>query len=134
VIVGTAVLDRSGPRHIVNAMVNQIVDGALAGLADPTRRAIIGMLSDGPLAAGEVAAAFPVSKPAISRHLRILREAGLVVEQRGREDGRRRVYRLRREPFDQLGGWLDEVGRFWQRQLEAFRDAAVEEARRKGMT
>jgi DNA-binding transcriptional ArsR family regulator len=115
-------------------MVNEMLDGALAGLADPTRRAIVAMLADGPLPAGEVSAAFPVSKPAISRHLRVLREAGLVAEERGQEDGRQRIYHLRREPIDQLDLWLDEVRRFWRRQLEAFRDAAIEEARKKEKT
>ena len=115
-------------------MVNEIVDDALAGLADPTRRAIVAMLADGPLSAGDVSAAFPVSKPAISRHLRILRESGLVAEERGQDDGRQRIYRLRREPIDQLDAWLDELRRFWRQQLQAFRDAAIEDASKKERT
>jgi DNA-binding transcriptional ArsR family regulator len=121
---------------IVNGMVNQIagpagLDGAFVGLADPTRRAIVGMLAERARPAGELAAAFPVSKPAISRHLRVLRESGLVAEQRGQHDGRQRVYALRREPLDQLDAWLDAVRRFWQTQLEAFHEAAVREAQKR---
>lgn len=93
----------------------------LSVLADPTRRAIVAMLAAGPRPAGELAAAFPVSKPAISRHLRLLREGQVIEERRVADDGRVRMYALRREPFDQLDAWLDQVRRFWESQLDAFR-------------
>jgi DNA-binding transcriptional ArsR family regulator len=123
--------------HIVNRMVNEFpgnasVDRTFSGLADPTRRAIVAMLAERPLTFGDVAAAFPVSKPAVSRHLRLLREAGLVDEATVATDGRLRLYSLRREPIDQLDRWIEQLRRFWQGQLEAYRRVAVEEADRVG--
>jgi DNA-binding transcriptional ArsR family regulator len=111
------------PGDIVNDMVNQLpaVDTTFSVLADPTRRAIVAMLAERPRPAGELAAAFPVSKPAISRHLRLLREGELIEEQRIAADGRVRMYALRREPFQQLDDWLDGVRRFWDDQLASFR-------------
>jgi DNA-binding transcriptional ArsR family regulator len=97
------------------------VDATLAVLADPTRRAIVAMLAERPRPAGELAAAFPMSKPAISRHLRLLREGAVIEERRIAGDGRVRMYVLRREPFEQLDAWLDQVRRFWDAQLESFR-------------
>jgi DNA-binding transcriptional ArsR family regulator len=118
-------------------MVNEFPAGAsvgrtFSGLADPTRRAIVGMLAERPLTFGDVAAAFPVSKPAVSRHLRLLREAGLVVEAPVATDGRLRMYSLRREPIEQLDAWIEQLRRFWLGQLEEFRREAVAEAERIG--
>jgi DNA-binding transcriptional ArsR family regulator len=118
-------------------MVNEFaqsepVGRTLAGLADPTRRAIVAMLAEGPRTFGEVAATFPVSKPAVSRHLRLLRQAGLVQESPVPADGRVRLYSLRREPIDQLDAWIEQLRRFWEGQLEAFRRAAVDESERVG--
>jgi DNA-binding transcriptional ArsR family regulator len=118
-------------------MVNEFpgsapVDRTFSGLADPTRRAIVGMLAERPRTFGDVAAAFPVSKPAVSRHLRLLREAGLVVEAPVATDGRLRMYSLRRESIEQLDAWIEQLRRFWEGQLEAFRRVAVEEAERFG--
>ena len=73
-------------------------------LADPVRREIVELLAAGEMGAGEIADRFPVSRPAVSRHLRVLREAGLVV---GEVRAQRRVYRLRREPLAALDAWLD---------------------------
>ena len=76
----------------------------LAALADPVRREIVELLAGGEAGAGEIADRFPVTRPAISRHLRVLREAGLVTcEVRGQ----RRVYRLERAPLAELDAWLD---------------------------
>jgi DNA-binding transcriptional ArsR family regulator len=75
-------------------------------LADPVRRAIVERLADGEVGAGEIAAMFPISRPAISRHLRVLREAGLV---RSRVAGQQRIYALDRRPLAELDAWL---GRF----------------------
>ncbi len=75
-----------------------------AALADPVRREIVELLADGELGAGEIAARFPVSRPAVSRHLRVLREAGLVASE---VRAQRRVYRLERGPLAQLDAWLD---------------------------
>ncbi len=75
----------------------------LAALADPVRREIVELLAGGEASAGAIAARFPVSRPAVSRHLRVLREAGLVS---AAERGRERVYALERGPLVELEGWL----------------------------
>ena len=92
----------------------------LAALGDPTRRAIFELLAEGPTPVGELAALLPVSRPAVSQHLRVLAEAGLV---RHRADGARRLYQLDPAGLAALRGYLD---RFWGRALEDFK-AAVEE-------
>jgi DNA-binding transcriptional ArsR family regulator len=97
------------------------LDRTLSALADPTRRRVVELLRERPRRAGELAAAFRVSAPAMSRHLRVLRRRGLVEEERVDEDARVRVYRLRRERFRQLQEWLGEVEAFWTDQLEAFK-------------
>jgi len=89
---------------------------ALSALADPIRRQIIEMLADRERDAGELAAAFPVSRPAVSRHLRVLREAGLV---RVRPQAQRRVYALDPEPLEDLARWLERYRRFWSQRLDA---------------
>lgn len=104
------------------------VDRALAALSDPTRRGVIGLLRKKPRRAGELARAMRMSAPAMSRHLKVLRKAGLVSLAHPAGDQRVRVYRLRREPFSALRGWLDEVESFWSDQLDAFK-AHVERAR-----
>ena len=91
-------------------------------LADLTRRQLLALLAGGELAAGELADRFPVSRPAISRHLRVLREAGLIVEQGVPEDGRVRMYALAPEPIGALSRWLEQLSEAWQDQLEAFKD------------
>lgn len=73
-------------------------------LADPVRRAVLERLADGEVGAGEIAAAFPISRPAVSRHLRVLRDAGLVTS---RVAGAERIYALDRRPLAELDAWLD---------------------------
>ena len=102
------------------------LDQTLSALADPTRRGVIELLRDRPHRAGELAEAFQMSAPAMSRHLRILRTGGLVDERAAADDARARVYALRREPFQELSGWVREVEAFWSDQLGAFK-AHVEE-------
>jgi DNA-binding transcriptional ArsR family regulator len=106
------------------------LDATLAALADPTRRRVVEVLRQRPRRAGELAAAFRMSAPAMSRHLRVLRTRGLVEEARDVGDARARVYRLRPEPFRDLQGWLEELEAFWADQLRAFRSHA--ERGRKG--
>jgi len=89
---------------------------ALAALADPTRREIVALLAGGEVAAGELAAHFPVSRPAVSRHLRVLREAGLV---RVRAEGQRRLYGLDPGPLADLDAWLAPYRRLWAQRLDA---------------
>ena len=102
-----------------NAAARQL-DRTLAALADPTRRRVVELLRERPRRAGELAEAFETSAPAMSRHLRVLRTRGLVEEERVDDDARVRVYRLRREPFDALQGWLRELETFWSDQLDSF--------------
>lgn len=104
------------------------VDDTLAALADPTRRRMVEMLREGPRRAGELAAAFDTSAAAVSRHLRVLRTRGLIEAEPAPRDARLRVYRLRREPFEDLHGWLDRVEAFWSEQLDSFKAVAEEDA------
>jgi DNA-binding transcriptional ArsR family regulator len=107
------------------------LDHTLAALAEPTRRRVVDLLRKRPYKAGELARAVRVSAPLMSRHLRVLRVHGLVEEAEGDpEDTRVRMYRLRRQPFAELRGWLDEVEEFWTDQLGAFREHV--ERTRKG--
>jgi DNA-binding transcriptional ArsR family regulator len=90
-----------------------------AALADPTRRRIIELLARGELSAGEVAARFDCTAPAISHHLRVMREAGLV---RQRVEGQRRIYTLDPAGLDDLERWVEEQRRFWSARLERLHD------------
>jgi len=101
--------------------VSDDLDLTLGALADPTRRAVIGLLREQPRRSGELASALSISRPAMSRHLRILRKARLVSEQILEDDARGRVYQLQPEPFGELRGWLEEVESFWEDQLGAFK-------------
>jgi DNA-binding transcriptional ArsR family regulator len=93
----------------------------LDALGDPTRRAILERLMNGPQPVGELARDFPVSRPAISQHLRILKDAHLVVD---RAQGNRRLYELNPAGVDALRNYFD---RFWTHALAAFKKAAEEE-------
>jgi DNA-binding transcriptional ArsR family regulator len=97
------------------------VDRTLAALADPARRAIVEALRGGAGRPSEVARALSLSRPAMSRHLKVLRGAGLVQQRLLESDARARVLELRPEPFAQLQGWLAEVEGFWTEQLAAFK-------------
>lgn len=98
---------------------------AFSALADPTRREVFERLAAGPRAVGELAQGLPVSRPAVSQHLRVLKAAGLVTD---RAEGTRRVYRIDPNGLGQLRGWFD---RFWDGALEAFA-AEAEREERKG--
>lgn len=109
------------------------LNATLSALADRNRRAVIDLLKERPRRAGEIAVALSLTPPALSRHLRVLRRSGLIHEQGVEEDARVRIYRLRKEPFDQLRGWLGEVESFWVGELSAFRDHVERsKMRRKG--
>ena len=107
------------------------LDGLLGALSDPTRREVVGLLGRRALRSGEIAAALDTSRPAMSRHLRVLRRAGLVEESLLDADARGRVYRLRPERFAELRGWLDEVEGFWTDQLAGFKAHAEARARKR---
>lgn len=98
------------------------VSGAFAALADPTRRAIFEQLGDGPRSVGALARGLPISRPAVSQHLRQLKEAGLVTDH---ADGTRRIYRIDPAGLGALRQWLD---RFWDDALAAFQAEAEKEA------
>jgi DNA-binding transcriptional ArsR family regulator len=89
-------------------------EATFQALADPTRRAVLDLLRRGSQPAGQIAGAFPVSRPAISKHLRLLRRAHLVREQR---EGRHRVYRLNPEPLRAVDSWIEQYRRFWSASL-----------------
>jgi DNA-binding transcriptional ArsR family regulator len=91
---------------------------ALTVLADPTRRTVFERLRTGPRPVGVLAAGLSVSRPAVSQHLKVLKDAGLVEE---RSEGARRIYSLRREGLMELRDWLDS---FWGDALEAFKNEA----------
>ena len=90
-------------------------DAAFGALADPTRRAVLDLLRAGRRPAGEIARAFPVSRPAISKHLRVLRRAHLVEERR---EGRQRLYQLNPTPLRAVDSWLEQYRSFWTASLE----------------
>jgi DNA-binding transcriptional ArsR family regulator len=94
----------------------------LLALADRTRSRIVELLASRPHTATELHRAFSIAAPAVSRHLRVLREAGLIEERRPEHDRRVRLYRLRPEPVQEVGGWLDELSDAWQQQLESYKD------------
>jgi DNA-binding transcriptional ArsR family regulator len=100
---------------------------ALAALADPTRRRIVELLAEHELSAGEIASHFPTARPGVSRHLRVLREHGLV---RARPDGQQRLYSLDAGPLQELDAWLDHYRGFWENRLAAL-DTELKRQRRK---
>jgi DNA-binding transcriptional ArsR family regulator len=93
----------------------------LSALADPTRRRIVELLAAKPMTAGEIHATFPIANPAVSRHLRVLREADLITELPV-SDGRVRLYTLRPGTLEPLSAWVAELSQNWQAQLESFKD------------
>mgnify|MGYP000880756627 CR=1 FL=1 len=107
------------------------LDRTLAALADPSRRGVVDLLCKGPRRAGELAEALSMTPPAMSRHLRVLRETGLIEDEGLDGDARVRVYRLRQEPFSALRQWVDEVASFWTAELDAFKAHAERTRGRK---
>ena len=97
-----------------NRSVTYSPEATFHALADPTRRAVLDLLRRGSQPAGEIAGAFPVSRPAISKHLRLLRRAHLVREHR---EGRHRVYQLNPEPLRAVDSWLEQYRTFWKMNL-----------------
>ena len=93
----------------------------LQALADPTRLGVVQLLSNGPRRAGELAEARGISAPAMSKHLRVLLQAGIVADERPPEDARARVFRLRPESVVALRAWLDQLQAHWDEQLLSFK-------------
>lgn len=102
---------------------------SLAAIADPTRRRIVELLAQRERTAGELVAAFDLSPPAISQHLNVLREAGLVLT---RAEGQSRIQSLNPKGLDELDAWLERTRRFWSRNLDALeRELRADDAARK---
>jgi DNA-binding transcriptional ArsR family regulator len=108
------------------------LDRTIAALADPTRREILRRLGDAPRRAGELAVGFAISRPAICKHTRLLSGAGLI---RARKSGRERIYELApsgRQTIDELISTLEQLGRFWDTALDAFKSYAESKAEPSG--
>ncbi len=103
--------------HLVLPFVAANEDGAIGLLGDPNRRAIFELLARRPSSVGELAELLPISRPAVSQHLKVLKDGGLVVSQ---PDGNRRVYRLNPDGVSALRAWLDGV---WNDALTSFHKA-----------
>jgi DNA-binding transcriptional ArsR family regulator len=95
-------------------------------LADPMRRRILGLLLDGPRAVGELVNRLKISQPGVSKHLRVLREAGFVSV---RTDAQRRIYAIRPEPLEEVAEWLEPFRRLWSERLDALERHLDEEER-----
>ena len=98
-----------------------MANGTFAALADPTRAAIVEQLAERPMSVGELADRLPVTRPAVSQHLKVLKAAALVSD---RAEGTRRIYRIDPAGLGQIRQWLD---RFWDRALAAYAQAAERE-------
>lgn len=92
------------------------METALRALADDSRRTMLEALADGPATAGELAALLPIARPGVSRHLRVLREAGLVEVH---QEAQRRIYQLRPQPLADIDEWLSRYRRVWEQRLDA---------------
>src|SRR6202161_1052535 len=113
-----------------NRSVTYSPEATFQVLADPTRRAVLDLLREGTRPAGEIARAFPVSRPAISKHLRLLRRAHLVEERR---EGRHRFYQLNAEPLKAVDAWLEQYLVFWKTSLTNLKTfVEAEYAKEKG--
>lgn len=100
-------------------LVTYSSDSVFSALADPTRRAVLDLLRRGDLPAGQIAEGFPISRPAISKHLRLLRRAHLVKETRV---SRQRVYSLNVAPLKTVDAWLNDYRAFWEASLGSLKD------------
>jgi DNA-binding transcriptional ArsR family regulator len=92
------------------------MEAALRALVDESRRVMVETLAQGPRTAGELASLLPIARPGVSRHLRILREAGLVEV---RQEAQRRIYSIRLEPLAEVDAWLSPYRALWDHQLDA---------------
>ena len=109
-------------------LVTYSPDAVFSALSDPTRRAVLDLLRSGSLPAGQIAQAFPVSRPAISKHLRLLRHAHLVNEARR---SRHRVYSLNPAPLKAVDVWLNQYRAFWETSLKSLKAVVESENARR---
>jgi DNA-binding transcriptional ArsR family regulator len=104
------------------------MDAVLQALADQSRRTVLGILRDHPASAGELADALPIARPGVSRHLRVLREAGLVDV---RHEAQRRIYSLRPEALVEVDAWLEDYRALWHHRLDALHTEIARGKRQK---
>ena len=116
----------------MSASSGAALDSAFSALSDSTRRAVIRALLKKPLRAGELAESVEMSPPALSRHLRVLRKAGLIVEEGVEHDARVSVYRVNLTAFAPVRTWLEQVEDLWNVQLQAFKEHAERTRRPRG--
>ncbi len=107
------------------------MDAVLQALPDKSRRAVLETLAGGPATAGELAALLPIARPGVSRHLRVLREAGLAEV---RQEAQRRVYSLRPEPPAEVDEWLGRYRALWEQRLDALRTEVARGKRERRST
>ena len=108
------------------------MEAVLRALADDSRRTMLEALTGGPASAGDLAALLPIARPGVSRHLRVLRESGLVEV---RQEAQRRVYSLRAEPLAEVDEWLGRYRALWQQRLDALHtEVARGKRERRGTT
>jgi DNA-binding transcriptional ArsR family regulator len=105
------------------------MEAALRALADESRLTLVEALARGPVTAGELAALLPIARPGVSRHLRVLREAGLVEV---RQEAQRRLYSLRPEPLAEIDDWLGRYRALWERRLDALHTEIARGKRERG--
>jgi len=105
------------------------VEAVLRALADDSRRTILEALAGGPATAGELAALLPIARPGVSRHLRVLREAGLVEVH---QEAQRRIYGLRPEPLAEVDEWLNRYRALWEHRLDALHTEVARGKREQG--
>jgi len=109
-------------------MGTDVLDRTFAALADPTRRAILERLAAGEATVGELAAPFAISQPAVSKHVRVLKEAGLISQS---VDAQRRPCRLETEHLQEVADWVEEHRRVWEERLDRL-DGYLQDLQRKG--
>ena len=107
------------------------MDAVLHALSDESRRTMLAALGGGPASAGELASLLPIARPGVSRHLRVLREAGLV---EARREAQRRIYSLRPEPLAELDRWLGDYRALWTQRLDALQTEVVRGKRERRST
>jgi DNA-binding transcriptional ArsR family regulator len=107
------------------------MEAVLQAVADGSRRTLLEALVDGPATAGELAALLPISRPGVSRHLRVLRQAGLVDV---RQDAQRRLYSIRPEPLAEVDQWLDRYRDLWDQRLDALHTEVARGNRKRRST
>jgi DNA-binding transcriptional ArsR family regulator len=105
------------------------VEALFGALADPARRQVVQLLGTAPRRAGELAAAAGMSSPAMSRHLKVLLQAGIVTDERVTQDARMRYFRLRPQSLAALQAWLDQLQAHWGEQLASFKQHVEEKTR-----